>query len=138
MVYSYNVTTQNLPVNGQAIFTVDQIKTGCTVTHTEGTPNFLLRRQGFYFVTVTANVAATTAGTDPVTLTLYNGTTTLTAATASATSTADTDIVNLTINAIVEVEPSCCVVDNNVRLNVVNTGVAATVSNIAITITKIA
>lgn len=139
MVYSYNIEKQSLGTDSIVVFTTDAIKTGCTVTHTEGTGIFTLTRPGYYYVTVTADLAATEAQTtDPVQLQLYNGTTALSAATAAELSTSDTDIVNLTINTIIKVEPSCCIVNNNVSLNVVNTGVEATAFNTTITITKIA
>lgn len=138
MVYSYNTNEQNLNTNSIIVFTTDEVMTGCTVTHTEGTGMFVLSKPGYYYVTVTGDFAATAEETDPISIQLYNGANTLTAATASELSTSDTDIVNLTINAIIKVEPSCCIVNNNVRLNVVNTGVAATAFNTTITITKIA
>lgn len=138
MIYSYNVSEQNVDANGALIYAIDAVKTGITVTHSAGTSTFTLNRPGYYYVTVTASGAASSEGTDPISLALYNGTDAIPGAVASATSTTATDIVNLTINTIIPVRPSCCAIDNTVNLIVMNTGVATTFSNTAITITKLA
>ena len=138
MIYSYNTKEQTVAPDSELTYAVDAIKTGTTVTHAPGTGTFVLNKSGYYYITVTAVGSASATGTDPLTLTLYNGTTPLPAAVASATSTATTDIVDLTINVIIPVRPSCCAVDNTVNLMVVNTGVEATYTNTTITITKLA
>ena len=139
MVYSYTSGKQTVNTDSVISFTNDSIKTGCTVTHTAGSGIFILTKPGYYYVTVTADATATAdAVTDPIVLELYNGTTPLSAAIASELSESTTDVVNLTINAIIKVLPSCCMVNNDVTLNVVNTGVNAILNNITITITKIA
>lgn len=137
MINSYNITEQELNTNDVVDFTVDNVKTGCTVIHTPGTGVFTLAKPGFYYVTLSAVGAASAAGTDPITLALFNGATAIPGATSSATSTSATDVVNLTVNCIIPVRPSCCAINNTVYLSVVNTGVDATFSNATITITKI-
>lgn len=135
MVYSYNSTKQTLATNADVIYNNDVVKTGTTVTHTPGTSIFTLNRPGYYYVTVTASGAATAAGTDPISLALFNGTVQLPGAVSTALSE---DTTSMTINTIIPVRPSCCMVDNTVELHVVNTGVEATYDNTTITITKIA
>ena len=56
----------------------------------------------------------------------------------SELSTGTSDIVDLTINTIIKVCPSCCAIDNSAAISVVNTGIGAIYSNTTITITKIA
>ena len=138
MIYSYNVSEQSVDANAALVYTIDAVKTGVTVIHSAGTSTFTLNKPGYYYVTVTASGAASSEGADPISLALYNGTDIIPGAAASATSTATTDIVNLTINTIIPVRPSCCAIDNTVNLIVMNTGVAATFTNTTITITKLA
>lgn len=138
MIFSYNTKEQTLQPNEEVIYAVDAIKTGTTVIHAAGTGTFVLNKPGYYYVTVTAVGAADTTSTDPITLALYNGTDELAGAVASASSDDNTDFVNLTINTIIPVRPSCCAVDNTVNLLVVNTGVAAVYTNTTISITKLA
>ena len=137
MIYSYNTKEQTLAPNTEVVYSVDAIKTGSTVTHAAGTGTFVLNKPGYYYVTVTAVGSASATTTDPITLTLYNGTTPIAGATASELSAEATDIVDLTINTIIPVRPSCCAVDNTVNLMVVNTGVEAIYTNTTITITKL-
>lgn len=138
MIYSYNTNTQAVAANEDIVYTIDAVKTGCTVTHAPGTSVFTLAKPGYYYVTVVVTGAATAAGTDPMTIALYNGISPIAGATASVLSTDNTDINTLTINLIIPVRPSCCMIDNTVSLVVKNTGVDATYSNATISITKIA
>ena len=138
MIYSYSDKDQAVVSEGGLVYNFDSIKTGCTVSHVEGTSTFTLSRPGYYYVIVTATGAATETGTGEITLTLYNKTTPVDGAIATASSDGLTDVADLVINAIVKVAPSCCVVNNAAVLTVVNTGADATYANTTITITKIA
>jgi len=55
------------------VYNVDPVKTGCTVTHTPGTSVFTLNKSGYYYVIVTASGAPSATGTDPIEISLYNG-----------------------------------------------------------------
>lgn len=136
MLYSYSDKDQALTTGSGVVFNNDAIKTGCTVSHAEGTSTFTLGKPGYYYVSLNATGAATTAG--DVTIELYNGANAIPGTMVSASSTGLSDVVNLTINAIIPVKPSCCMVNNNVSLVVMNTGEDATISNVSIAITKIA
>ena len=57
MISSYNITTQNVAVDGLLTFTTDRILTGCTVTRNG--PTFQLNKPGYYYVTFNANGSAT-------------------------------------------------------------------------------
>ena len=137
MIYSYNDKEQTLAQNTPVVYSVDAIKTGTTVTHAAGTSTFVLNKPGYYYVTVTAIGSASATSTDPIVLALYNGASQIAGAVASELSTETTDIVDLTINTIIPVRPSCCAVDNTVNLIVINTGVEAVYTNATITITKL-
>ena len=137
MINSYTHTTQTLAVNGVLAFTTDRIKTGCTVSHTEGGTTFTLNRPGYYYIAVNADVAASEAAGN-LTLSLYqNG---VAVPGAESTSNAATVATNnsLGFSTIVQVRPSCCAVSNAASLTIVNTGAAATISNANIVITKLA
>ena len=63
MIYSYTIAPQTLATDENLVFTIDAVKTGCTVTHAGGTPTFTFNKPGFYFVTMTttSTMSATTA-----------------------------------------------------------------------------
>ena len=122
MISSYNNTTQEVVVNGVLSFSTDRILTGCTATRNGQT--FQLNNPGYYYITFNADGAATTTPGDIVAIATY-------------TATAVDDATNLAFATIIKVPPSCCAVDNAVNLTLVNTGVAATFTNVNINITKL-
>lgn len=136
MINSYTSTTQNVGVNIPLIFNTNKIKTGCTVTHSEGSSTFSLNKPGFYFVTLKA-IGSTTATTGNLTIQMYQNGVAVVDAISTESSTATTDISTLNFATIVQVKPSCCAVDNQTSLTFVNTGVAATYTNVSVTITKL-
>jgi hypothetical protein len=134
MISSYNNTTQEVAINGLLTFTTDRILTGCTVTRNG--PTFQLNKPGYYYVTFNADGAATTAAGDIIVVLQNNGIA-VPGAIATQTVAAADDAVNLAFATIVRVPPSCCAVDNTANLTLVNTGVAATYTNVNINITKL-
>ena len=75
MIYSYTIAPQTVAVDDNIVFTIDQIKTGCTITHAAGTPTFTFNKPGYYYVTFNGVASATAAATDPIVAELYNGAT---------------------------------------------------------------
>lgn len=134
MISSYNITTQEVAVNGTLTFSTDRILTGCTATRNGQT--FQLNKPGYYYVTFNADSAATTAAGDIVVVLQNNGIA-VPGAIATQTVAAADDAVNLAFTTIIRVPPSCCAVDNTANLTLVNTGVAATFTNANINITKL-
>lgn len=134
MISSYNNTTQNVVVDGLLNFTTDRILTGCTVTRNGQT--FQLNKPGYYYVTFNADGAATTAVGDLIVVLQNNGVA-VPGAIATFTATVADDATNLAFSTIIRVPPSCCAVDNTANLTLVNTGVAATFTNVNINITKL-
>lgn len=134
MISSYNTTSQNVATNGLLAFTTDRILTGCTVTRNGNT--FQLNKPGYYYVTFNADAAATAAlGTS--TIELYNNGVAVFGAKATKTTTVAGNLDNYAFATIIRVPPSCCAIDNTVRLTIVNTGVPVTVTNTNINITKL-
>ena len=134
MLSSYNNTSQDVAINGLLTFTTDRILTGCTATRNGQT--FQLNKPGYYYVTFNADGAATTAVGDIVVVLQNNGLA-VPGAIATFTTTVADDATNLAFSTIIRVPPSCCAVDNTANLTLVNTGVAATFTNVNINITKL-
>lgn len=134
MISSYNNTSQEVAINGLLTFTTDRILTGCTATRNGQT--FQLNKPGYYHVTFNADGAATTAVGDIVVVLQNNGVA-VPGAIATFTTTVADDATNLAFSTIIRVPPSCCAVDNTANLTLVNTGVAATYTNVNINITKL-
>lgn len=137
MIYSYSNTPQDLTANENLVFTIDEIRTGCTVTHAAGTPTFVFNKPGYYFVTFNGVASATAAATDPIVVEMYNGTTAIPGALTSELSAAVNTPVSLAMSAIIQVRPNCPAIDNTVNLTVKNVGIEANYTNAAITITKL-
>lgn len=136
MINSYTNTTQTVAANELLSFAEDRVKTGCTVVHTPGSTTFALKRPGFYFVTLNADVTTSeTAGN--VVLTLQNNGTAIPGAVATSYAAAAVNVGNVAFSAIIQVRPSCCAVSNTTNLTVANTGVGATISNVNLVITKL-
>ena len=138
MLYTYSITAQTAASNSNLNFNVNSILTGCTVSHSAGTPSIQLKRPGYYMVHFNASAAATATG--DVTVQLNGNGSAIPGAISTANSTAATDIGNLSFTAIVRVLPNCCAIQSNspLTLTVENTGVEATYSNAAITVTRLA
>ena len=134
MISSYNNSSQEVAINGLLTFSTDRILTGCTATRNGQT--FQLNKPGYYYVTFNADGAATTAVGDIVVVLQNNGVA-VPGAIATFTTTVADDATNLAFSTIIRVLPSCCAVDNTANLTLVNTGVAATYTNVNINITKL-
>lgn len=104
-----------------------------------GTGSVALQGTGYYLITVNADAANTTATAGNITLQLYTNGVAYAGAEATQTSESTTDIAHLSFTTLVRVLPNCCAITNNnpLTLTVVNTGIAATVSNAAITVVKV-
>ena len=134
MISIYNSTTQTVNVGGAYVFDTNRIVTGCTVSHTAGTPTISLVKPGYYYVTFNADVTGTTAG--DVTAQLINGATPVPGAEATTTVTVG-GVSNIAFATIIKVLPSCSVIDNTTTLTVLNSGIAVDYTNANINITKL-
>ena len=134
MISSYNITTQAIATNDLLTFTTDRILTGCTATRNGST--FQLNKPGYYYVTFNADVAATEA-LGALTVEMFNNGVAVPGAEATETATVAGNISNVAFTTIIKVTPSCAMIDNVGRLTFVNTGVAATFTNVNVNITKL-
>lgn len=137
MIYSYSITPRTLAADLDIIFAVNEISTGCTVTHVAGTPTFTFNKPGYYYVTFNGIASATAAATDPIVVEMYDGADAIPGALSSALSAAADTPVALSMSTIIQVRPNCPAIDNTVNLTVRNVGIEANYTNAAITITKL-
>lgn len=136
MINSYTSTSQTVLTNSNLNFNINRIKTGCTVTHSEGTPTFSLNRPGFYFISF--NCDASTAETSGnIVVQLRNNNELVPGAISTVNSTVATDVETLSFTTIIQVKPSCCAINNSTNLTIINTGVSATFTNANLVITKL-
>lgn len=137
MLYTYSITAQTVAADANLNFNINGVLTGCTVSHSAGTPSIQLKRPGYYMIHFNASAAATATG--DVTVQLNGNGSAIPGAISTVNSTAATDIGNLSFTAIVRVLPNCCAVQSNspLTLTFVNTGVEAAYSNAAVTITRL-
>ena len=134
MISSYNITTQAVAANELLTFSTDRILTGCTATRNGST--FQLNKPGYYYVTFNADVAATEA-LGALTVEMFDNGVAVPGAEATETATVAGNVSNVAFTTIIRVAPSCAMIDNTGRLTFVNTGVAATFTNVNVNITKL-
>lgn len=139
MLYAYTNSDTTVAVNGLLPINTVGIQTGCTVTATPGSTTINLNRPGFYKVdfSATGTTSSTTAGAITVAMrtngVLYPG------ATSSDNSASATDFGSVSFSAIVQVEKQCgCHFTAPTSLTFINTGIAATFTNIEVAVTKLA
>lgn len=138
MIYSYTATTQTVN-NAVAIpFNDNGVQTECSVKHSAGSTAFSLCRPGQYIIHFNANGANATATAGNISATLYVNGAAYAGAIAESTSAGTTDIENIAFTAVVDVLPNCCAIRTNLptTLTIVNSGLQATYSNVALTIIR--
>lgn len=141
MLHTYNTNTQELAVNSNIVFDNNWVLTrrcNCipVISHETGSVAVSLNAPGIYYVSFNADAGAA-AGI--VTAQLYDGAEVVPGAEASAYSAAIAQPANLAFSTLIRVCPNCPSVCDNVPavLTVKNVGVAATYTNVAITVTKV-
>lgn len=137
MIRSYTITPQTVGIGEDLTFNVNEIATGCTVTHAAGTTTFTFNKPGFYYLTFNGVASATAAATEPIVVEIFNGATAIPGALTSALSAAIDTPTSLSITTIVQVRPSCAAIDNTVSITIRNTGIEAEYTNAVVNITKL-
>lgn len=139
MLYTYTNTSQTVVTGGSIVFNTNAIQTGCTATHTTNTNAVSLNKPGIYMVSFNSDaVESGTAGN--ITVQVYGNGTLIPSVESTAFSGTTTSVVNPNFTALIRVTPNCCASTGNVPyvLTFVNTGVGATYTNAAVTVTKVA
>lgn len=135
MISSYNSAQQTVEIGGLISFDTNRIKTSCATEHVAGSPTFILRKPGYYYVSF--DTIATSTDTGNITVQLRNGTELVPGAVAMTDIAATSDVETLTFSTIIQVRPSCCAVDNTATISIINSGIAASFTAPNITITKL-
>lgn len=137
MIGSYSNTSQTVPSGGNISFDINDTNTNCSVTHAAGTPIFVLKNPGRYFVTFNGTFAPVTADGGLITISLNRNNVGVPGATASCTAPSSTRINTLTFSKIIQVKPSCCSVDNTTTLSFANVSAAAVFTNVNVSIWRL-
>lgn len=138
MLYTYTNSTQALAAQGIVLFNTTEIQTGCTATHEAGSGAINLNRPGFYMIHVNADILGTVAGLAQLQL-FVNGVAYPGALASETIAVGGTENVGFT--AIVRVANNTCpcnTANNRTSITLRNTGVAASLTNVAMTVTKLA
>lgn len=133
--YSNNIAVEtNTPINMQNV----SLEKGCSVK-LQGTSTFVFKKCGVYLVDVNASLRSTTATTGTVSIQLAKDGALSPDAISTETIGDATGIHALSFSKLITVPKSntncCCSAPTTMTIN--NVGVAATISNINVVITKI-
>jgi hypothetical protein len=127
--------SQTVLTNSAIPFTTTNLLDGVSIQFTGGTTISLVK-PGVYLISVDANVAeAGTAGL--IAMQIQKNGVNINGAKASVDSSATGDAENIHVTTLVKVLPSCCMINNNASITVLNSGVGAVYSNANITIVKL-
>lgn len=146
MLETYSLSTLGTAITtgSSVVFNINSEDTDCRIDHTAGTAVVELNKPGYYLVqfnTTGYNTgAATTVDSSNGTYSfqLYNNGVAVPNAQARATSISSAAIDNISFQTIIEVKPSCCVVNNNANLEVRYLGQAGTILVANLIILKVA
>lgn len=134
-VLSASSGAQTLLTNANIPFNTTNLLNGVSIEFNGGTTISLVK-PGVYLISVDANVAeAGTAGL--ISMQVQKNGVNINGAKASVDSSATGDAENIHVTTLVKVLPSCCMVNNNANITVVNNGVGAVYSNTNITVVKL-
>lgn len=133
---AYTIPSTAEAVNGVLAF-ANRNLTGCSIDFTAGATAINLTKPGLYLVEFNATVA-NQGTTGNVTAQLQRNGISVPGATATTASASATDLRSISFAQVIEVSPSCCAVNNDASLTVVNTGVAANYSDFNINVIKLA
>ena len=102
--------------NTNIVFDNKTIQTGCTVSANEPTNTITLKRAGIYLVQFNAIISNTTSTSETVGIIMERNGVDIPEAQTRATPSSTGDLVSVSFNTLVRVNPSCCAVDNTTRL----------------------
>ena len=127
-IYTANTASQTLAVNAAAQLGTIQRRYGCALN--AGSSSISISKCGYYLVNMTVTYTAPAAGVAAVSL-QQNGTQVAGATVADTVTTAVTEQNTMSLTAIVRST------SGNDTLTLINTGIAITPSNVAVTVVKL-
>lgn len=137
-IYTENTRGIATSVDEAITFNNRVLQTGCTATVNTPANTVRLNKAGFYSVHIDAVIANNTAEEGLVGIQLYNNNDEVSNAYTAQTSTGNTNLVSVGFDTIVQVRPSCSVIDNtaNLQFRVANNN--AMIYFASVVVTKIA
>lgn len=139
MLNTYTNTSLAVATDAPITFNNNAIHTCGPVSHAAGTPSIVLSGTGHYLVAFNGSAAITDTTAGNISVQLYvNGEAYPGAQGTIYSATADQD-GNINFITLVRVLPNCCAIRDNspLTLTVVNTGLAATFTNAALTVMRV-
>ena len=134
MLQVYTSVDQTVAENAPVNFNITKLSTCCCTTISNAN-QITLKKAGRYMVQFNGSASAATAGN--VSVQLYSNGTKIADAVSSNYSGATGQDGSLHFATIIQVRPSCAMVDNAVNLQVINISGSATFSNANLIITKL-
>ncbi len=133
-----NGATQNVAANGAVLYSASTVDTGVSISPNPASGALTLKNAGLYLVLFNAVInTGATAGTIVPQLTANGVAVPGASATVTATTTATT--ANVVIPYLVAVGGSCCNVDNDITVSIVNAGsIAAAFTSASLSAIKLA
>lgn len=134
MLQAYTSVNQTVAENSPISFNITKFSTSCNASIANSNA-ITLKKGGYYMITFNATGAPSSAGN--ASAQLYINGTQVADAISSAYSGATTENASLGFSTIIQVRPSCAVINNNPTLQVINTGAETVFSSANIIITKL-
>lgn len=130
-IYTESSNGVAVDMNNAIVFNNKVLQTGCTATAN----TVRLNKTGFYSVHIDAIIANNTAEEGLVGIQLYDNNDEVPNAYTAHTSTGNTNLVSVGFDTIVQVRPSCSVIDNtaNLQFKVVNNNAMIYFANVVVT-----
>lgn len=134
-IYTENSSGVATPLGNAIVFNNKVLQTGCTAVANTPTNIVRLNKAGFYSVHLDAVIANNTAEEGLVGIQLYNNNDEVSNAYTAQTSTGNTNLVAVGFDTIVQVRPSCSVIDNtaNLQFRVANNNAMIYFANVVVT-----
>lgn len=134
-IYSESSNGIAVDINNAITFDNKVLQTGCTATANTPANTVRLNKAGFYSVHIDAIIANNTAEAGLVGIQLYNNNNEVSNAYTAQTSTGNTNLVSVGFDTIVQVRPSCSMIDNtaNLQFKVANNNAMIYFANVVVT-----
>ena len=134
LLNTYSISSQAVATGDTLLFNNTNIDSGCSIDFSAGTGEITLTGPGAYLIIADASISATGAGL--VTMQINRGGSAVNGARSSVTVEAGSNYSS-SVSTIINVLPSCRMINNATTITVVNSGIATTYTNINLTVIKL-
>lgn len=134
-IYSESSNGVATALNEAIVFSNKVLQTGCTATANTPTNTVRLNKAGFYSVHIDAVIANNTDVSGLVGIQLFNNNDEVSNAYTAQTSTGNTNLAAVGFDTIVQVRPSCSMIDNtaNLQFKIANNDAMVYFANVVVT-----